>query len=193
MRILCRLQCVVSFVMLTFHAPMVSPPPTRKMRRYHHPTCFAVPPRRFKGVSVEEFVDSHLEDRTNDGDYLTDESKKQEIIDAIAYRPPRASTGGASGVDYDEMTPVGKRVFDIKAAMETLPEEDEDAKRPAKKAKKSGDDLEPYARAMKVYDGMKGDDLKSVLRWNLGYMLTGTKDVLMLRLIDGHVNGRLAR
>mmetsp|Transcript_24242 Transcript_24242/g.42474 ORF Transcript_24242/g.42474 Transcript_24242/m.42474 type:complete len:347 (-) Transcript_24242:255-1295(-) len=63
-----------------------------------------------------------------------------------------------------------------------------------KKAKKSeGNELEMCAKAMKVYGKMKADDLKSVIRWNLGYGTTGNKDILLLRCIDGHVNGRLGR
>lgn len=33
---------------------------------------------------------------------------------------------------------------------------------------------------MKIYSGMKNDDLKNVLRWN-GHMIGGNKDVLLLR------------
>lgn len=170
-----------------------------KFTSYNHPKCFQVPPRAMKGVSPEDFVNDHLEDHTDDS-ILDDETKRAEIVAAIAYRPPRASKGGKKdgGGGEEDNSPMGKRLAKIKAAMEKLPDEDEDSdgeeRRPAKKAKKSaGDELETCARAMKIYGKMKNEDLKSVIRWNLGYGTTGTKDILLLRCIDGHVNGRLGR
>jgi len=161
---------------------------------YNKIKCFNVPPRAMKGVSPEDFVTDHLEDQTDDS-ILDDETKRAEIVAAIAYKPPRAGKGGQ---EKEDATPVGKRLAKIRSAMEDLPDDDDDdegeEKRPAKKAKKStGNELESCARAMKRYAKMKNDDLKSVIRWNLGYGTTGTKDVLLMRIIDGHVNGRLAR
>ena len=82
---------------------------------------------------------------------------------------------------------MGKRLEEMKEAMEKLPDSDGDSeeKRPAKKAKTAkkakSNELEMCAKAMKVYGKMKADDLKSVIRWNLGYGTTGNKDILLLR------------
>jgi hypothetical protein len=142
-----------------------------------------------KGVSPEDFVAVHLVDQTNDL-ILSDKAKRQEVVNDIAYKPPKKSAkkkGGDDDEDDDDdgapPNAIGKRLKEIRAVMSNLPEanddeEDED-ERPAKKAK--SDDIDAYAKAMSLYSKMKNDDLKSVLRWNLGYGTTGTKDVLLLR------------
>lgn len=151
-----------------------------------HPICFTIPSRgELKGVSAEEFVTNHLDDQTSD-DILSDETKKRQIIDAIATKPSKNAKnkdGEGGGTN-----PISKRLEEIKVRMLSLPpsddDDDEDRKPAAKKAKSSDeaeDALLVYAKAMKVYSTMKNDDLKSVLRWNLGYGMTGTKDLLMLR------------
>lgn len=164
---------------------------------YNHPRCFNVPPRAMKGVSPADFVSDHLEDRTDDS-ILSDPTQRQEIVDAVAYKPPRG--GKKEKGDDEQTTELARRLAGIRKAMEALDSDDDDAP-PAKRARKdkkgkggkAGPSTEELAGAMRVYSKMKADDLKSVLRWNLGYGTTGTKDVLLLRCIDGHVNGRLAR
>ena len=101
------------------------------------------------------------------------------MVEFIANKPK----GGKTGDEGDDAT--SKKIAKIKAAMEKLPESDsEDEEPPAKKAKKSeGNELEMMARAMKVYSKMKNDDLKNVLRWNLGYGMTGKKNELLLRYV----------
>ena len=49
----------------------------------YHTSCFKVPPRAMAGVSAEDFVEEHLEDRTHD-DVLDEDEKKQEIVGDIA-------------------------------------------------------------------------------------------------------------
>jgi len=171
-----------------------------KFTSYTRPKYFTVPPRALKGVSPEEFVDIHLQDETTDN-ILDDPIQKAEIIAAIAYKPSKKKAGEAAN---GPTTPLEKLLDQIKTTMEKL--DDDEEERPKKKAKtnskakkkgKKGTeddvDLEACARAMKVYGKMKADDLKSVIRWNLGYGTTGTKNILLLKCIDGHVNGRLGR
>ena len=143
-----------------------------------------------KGVSPETFVAVHLVDQTNDL-ILSDEAKRQEVIDDIAYKPPKKSAkkkGGDEDDDDDSGEPsnaIARRLKEIKAVMSNLPESNDDAdddeedERPTKKSKTN--DVEAYAKAMRLYSKMKNDDLKSILRWNLGYGTTGTKDILLLR------------
>lgn len=137
-----------------------------------------------KGVSPEDFVANHLADQTDD-DVLSNDDTRQEIIDAIAYKPPKGGSAKKGGKDGGEQNAIQKKLADIKAVMDKLPESDsegdDDDERPAKKARKSeGNEVEMAARAMKIYSGMKNDDLKNVLRWN-GHMIGGNKDVLLLR------------
>jgi len=173
---------------------------TPNIHSYTRPKYFTVPPRALKGVSPEEFVDIHLQDETTDN-ILDDPIQKAEIIAAIAYKPSKKKAGEAAN---GPTTPLEKLLDQIKTTMEKL--DDDEEERPKKKAKtnskakkkgKKGTeddvDLEACARAMKVYGKMKADDLKSVIRWNLGYGTTGTKNILLLKCIDGHVNGRLGR
>lgn len=169
-----------------------------KFTSYTRPKYFTVPPRALKGVSPEEFVDIHLQDETTDT-ILDDPIQKAEIIAAIAFKPSKKKAG-----DAGPTTPLEKLLDQIKSTMDKLDDDDdEEEERPKKKAKtnkkatkkgkKEDVDLEACARAMKVYGKMKVDDLKSVVRWNLGYGTTGTKNILMLKCIDGYVNGRLGR
>ena len=89
----------------------------------------------------------------------------------------------------------------IKSNFETIDsetEDHEDVKPPKKKAKtaKSGSAVmskedRDRAIAYSNYAGLNNDQLKDVLRWN-NQIVGGTKDVLLVRIIDGHLNGRIA-
>lgn len=126
-------------------------------------------------------MEGHLEDDTTDG-ILSDPEKRAEVVAAIAFKAPRKSSAGTSVEGA-----VAKFLAQVRRTAEALPDGEEggEEERPAKKAKKGkggeGAELEAYARAMLLYDRMKSDDLKGVVRWNLGYGTTGNKDVLMLR------------
>ena len=148
------------------------------MVSYAHVKCWTVPTRgELKGVSAEAFVDEHLEDQTDDL-ILSDEAKRAEIVADVEFKPPKKAKSAG------EESAVAKKIAEYKKALEELCVESDDSEeeRPAKKAKKGGGvDLEACARAMKVYGGMKADDLKDILRWNLGYGMTGVKNELLLR------------
>jgi hypothetical protein len=142
-----------------------------------------------KGVSPETFVADHLVDQTNDN-ILSDEARRKEVVDDIAYKPPKKNAkNDDDGEDDSPSNAVGRRLKEIKAVMSNLPEtsdddddnanDEEEDERPKKKSKT--DDVEAYAKAMRLYSNMKNDDLKAVLRWNLGYATSGNKDVLLLR------------
>lgn len=141
-------------------------------------------PRKLGKITAAEFVEDHLEDNTEEL-ILSNESKLQEIVDKIGTKKGgRKSAGG-------EETPLSKKMTELRAAAAKLEEEDGDEK-PAKKAK-GKDKFTEEVEAMKLYGKKTSDGLKDIIRWNLGYGMTGNKDVLLMRCIDGHVNGRLAR
>lgn len=142
-------------------------------------------PRKLGKISTAEFVADHLEDNTDEV-LLSDETKLQEIVDKIGTKKAgRKSDAGG------EESPLSKKMNELKAAVTKLEEEDGDEK-PSKKAK-GKDKFTEEVEAMKLYGKKAADGLKDILRWNLGYGMTGNKDVLLMRCIDGHVNGRLAR
>lgn len=49
------------------------------------------------------------------------------------------------------------------------------------------------AKLYGLYSGKKNEELKDILRWNKQLGISGSKDQLLERCIDGHKNGRLAR
>mmetsp|Transcript_19864 Transcript_19864/g.41056 ORF Transcript_19864/g.41056 Transcript_19864/m.41056 type:complete len:474 (+) Transcript_19864:186-1607(+) len=159
-----------------------------KITGWNHPSCFTIP-RTIK-VNAEEFVNEYLEDQTADG-ILDDPDFKQRLVIQISSTPKKK--------EEKHDNPIANRIASYKTAFEELPDEDEDddeeTRRPTKKAKKGGDPkiLNAAAKAYGIYHKMKNPELQDVLRWNVGYGMTGTKDALLLRCIDGHVNGRLAR
>lgn len=138
---------------------------------------------------------------------MSNGTKLQEIIDSLGTKKGgRKSTGG------EDENPVSKKMSELRTAVAMMEEGEE---KPSKKAKgKLSDEVE----AMKFYGKKTIPELKDVLRWNLGYGMTGTKDILLMRYvalvvvvhnattydmfmtslsnnrcIDGHVSGRLAR
>ena len=113
--------------------------------------------------------------------FFTDnEITRHEVIADVALKPPKGAAKKKTG--DEEETPVQKKIAEIKAVMEKLPEDNSsnEEERPSKKAKSEGNDIEIAAQALKVYIKMKNEDLKNVLRWNDGAM-TGSKDNLLLR------------
>jgi len=109
------------------------------------------------------------------------EITRQEVIADVALKLPKGAAKKKAGDDEEE-TPVQKKIAEIKAVMEKLPEDNssDEEERPSKKAKSEGNDIEIAAQALKVYIKMKNEDLKNVLRWN-DSNLGGTKDNLLLR------------
>jgi len=150
------------------------------MTSYQHPKCFTIP--RKLGVDAESFVMDHLEDQTDDSVLST--SQKDEIVNDIASKAVTAKGEASDG------NAISKKMDTLKR---TLAENEDEP--PKKKVKKGGasNDLESEAAIYGIYQGMKNDELKDFLRWNLGYGMSTTKPELLLRCIDGHKNGRFAR
>eukprot|EP00986_Skeletonema_menzelii_P009954 scaffold4654_cov123-Skeletonema_menzelii.AAC.8 len=131
-----------------------------------------------KGMSVADFVEEHVADPHG---LYDDEDKLAEIIADIESKPPKTEK---SNIFAD-------KIATYKRALDNMENDDDEGKPSA--AKKAKTDMEEIARAYAVYKPMKNAELQDVLRWNLGYATSGTKDVLLVRCVDGHVNGRLGR
>lgn len=139
-----------------------------------------------------------IEDETPDSMLSTQEGV-QQLVDLI--KSDRKSKSESSvGADADASSSKGTKLERAKAAFREYGEAP-----PKKKAKKAAkgepkddenrfDDLTDEDRARgdiyAIYAKMKNDDLKDVLRWNKNF-LTGNKELLLLKCIDGHMNGRL--
>ena len=116
---------------------------------------------------------SLVEDTTG-GEILP--SKGQELVADISQNSGKKATKSSSS---DKANPLAE----IKEAYEARLGE------PVKKKLKTDDaTLDLYEH----YKSYKADDLKDLLRWNRQTM-TGTKDVILFKVLDGEINGRLAR
>lgn len=115
-----------------------------------------------------------LVDKTDDGSILP--SKCDELIASI----DTAQTKTPAKKRKDDMLAPLK---EIKTAFEA--QQSGDGPPPAKKIKNQ------QAELYGTYHKQKLDELKDVLRWN-GQTLTGTKDVVLYKIIDGATHGRLA-
>ena len=124
-------------------------------------------PRKLGTITPAEFVQDHLEDET-DALILSDEIKCREIIDKLGSKKTgRKSTG--------EDNAISKKMSKLRAVAE-----EEEEEKPAKKTK-GENKFQEEVEAMRLYGKKTLGELKDVLRWNLGYGMTGTKDVLLMR------------
>lgn len=119
-----------------------------------------------KGMQVPDFVEEHIADPHGIYD---DEVKLAEIIADIEAKPPKSEK---SNIFTD-------KVASYKKAWTAMENDDDEGKPSA--AKKAKTDMDEKARAFGVYNKMKNAELQDLLRWNLGYATSGTKDVLLVR------------
>lgn len=171
------------------------------MTSWCHPKCFNLPRKYATGsgkITEEQFVEDHIEDVSEDGDILP--SKVAELAAAIGTKAsPKKTKSEGSGTENSFMEKL-KSEYDAMAA------EDDDktsAKRkandnseqePKKKKSKASDD-DQNQRALELYakhHKMNAAALKDILSYNRQTM-TGTKAVVLHKVIDGELNGRLPR
>lgn len=166
------------------------------MTKWYHVECIPYPTKLKKeGVTHEIFVADILQDDTDD-QILSNEEESAKVVEKLKKKAAsgagdKQATGGAIGnidvikSNFDKLQKEKEKECDI--------ERDVDESRPSKKikmaAKMSGPDR-AKAEAYGNYNHMNIDQLKDILRWN-HQMLAGSKAVLLSRIIDGHINGRL--
>jgi hypothetical protein len=108
---------------------------------------------------------------------LSDEARVQEIADKIGTKKAARKSTGGEGDD----NAISKKMGELRSAVKKL-EEEEGEEKPAKKAKGESKFAEEV-EAMRLYEKKNVAELKDLLRWNLGYGMTGTKDVLLMRYV----------
>lgn len=152
-------------------------------------------------MTAESFVlDGTLKDDTEDkpnGDILKNEEKRSEIIADIEYTKPRGSSTkkkkrGEEGYEPPKEGSIAK-LKEMRDDMRGANDDDDDdeKKPPAKKLKFSEEDIAKVEIYMQ-HEKETNDQLHDILKWNR-QLVSGTKDILMARVIDGQMHGRLGR
>jgi hypothetical protein len=158
------------------------------MTKWYKVGCFPIP-RKFALLPIEEFLDEHLIDETEDK-VLDDPTKRQQLIDVLSTKKEKKKTNTKAAATAAASAKKGSAFIEsIKRNVETLDNIENDE--PAKKKIKLSDTDKAIAEVYLKYNGMKTGELKDILSWN-NVVKTGTKEVLLTRVIDGCINGRIA-
>lgn len=115
------------------------------------------------------------------------QERRDEVIADIEYAPPKGS-GSATKKKQEEG---GEGVVAALKAQLAMMRSEAHGEPAAKKPKLSAEDMarvDVYA----MYENHKNDALKDVLKWNR-QLVSGNKDLMMARIIDGQLKGRLGR
>lgn len=177
------------------------------MQSWYHPDCFTLPRKLVQqGITAMSFVHDMLEDNTTDSILSTD--KTADVIASVEKKYVKKKVEGADAGSKATHSKIDKIKRNVERMREEALKEDEesdsdDDARPKKKKKKakkedgSGEKaLSPKdreeAEVYAIYRDYKNDDLKDVLRWNR-QLVSGNRDMLLTRILDGHMNGRLGR
>ena len=161
----------------------------RVMTKWTHFECFSLP-KQFKSTPFGEFLDEHVDDNT-EGKILSDEGEKQSIVDRFNSKSS-ATTTDSSKVKGDNESEFLKSVKRNAAILEGDEEESDEDQPKQKKAKTMSDDEKALAEAYLKVKSMKNGELQDILSWNK-VVKTGTKNVLLTRVIDGYARGRIAK
>lgn len=140
-------------------------------------------------ITASEFVTNYLHDKS-DGQILP--KKLDELVEAFESKgttPASASKGGDENNHDDSRITQIKEFYQVLASGEEPP--------PAKKMKtKDNKEHETFLRQVDLYGTYhkkyKNDEMKDILGYNR-QVKTGTKDFLLMKLIDGCTFGRLGR
>mmetsp|Transcript_2636 Transcript_2636/g.3029 ORF Transcript_2636/g.3029 Transcript_2636/m.3029 type:complete len:483 (+) Transcript_2636:35-1483(+) len=156
---------------------------TTSMTSWNCLSCFILP-RNLKrgGVTPISFV----EDNLNDPDDILG-NHMEEVITAITVN----SSGGArKNKTNKEDSSVNKFLTSVKRNSEALA--NDSTEQPCKRVKKMS---KMEKKEAELYDDLKRmtiDQLKDYLRWNR-QIVGGTKQLLILKCLDGALRGRLGR
>jgi hypothetical protein len=161
-----------------------------EMTSWNHLECFAVPRKLLQqGLTPEDFVRDLLKDGSTDASLLP--ARADEIVAALQAKGGAAK--GGKKEDDKEGGGAGLVWLDsIKKSFETgsYGGEDDDVKPSA--SKKPKDDMSVLVPAYGEYHKQNGAKLKEMLAWNRQHV-GGTKPMMLTRVLDGILRGRLAR
>jgi len=165
------------------------------MSKWYHVECFPKPKKL--GASKEEFVEEYLEDETKDK-LLQNETSKEVIIRQMEKGVRKSGGDDDDGVAGSSTGP-SDYLQNIKTHAAILIEEKEEDNgssstsiKPSKKAKRMSKGEKALAEAYLKFASMKNAELQDVLVYNR-VKKTGTKEALLIRVVDGYVNGRIGR
>jgi hypothetical protein len=169
------------------------------MSNSHHISCFKLPRKLSTGsnkLTIEEFVEDHLLDGTENGDLLS--SRKEDILNGL-HQAAGSAKGGKKkkGDDNDDQDDDKEEsIMDALKAAAKVDEKDAGKEPAKKKAKKKGgneagqNEFQEMLSVYKKHWKKNLAELKDILRWN-NQMVGGTKDFLLFKVIDGELHGRL--
>lgn len=153
----------------------------------YHLGCFKIPRKFSVGaakLTPSEFVADHVQDGTPDQD-LDHHEVIRKITEAMTT-PKKTKQKEESGDDI---------MSRLKLAAKSQEDATEDVPPAKKKAKvessESEEDFQKMLGIYHTYSKMTNPQLKDILRWN-GQLLTGTKDFLVFKVIEGVLYGRLS-
>eukprot|EP00536_Pseudo-nitzschia_multiseries_P010481 jgi/Psemu1/289111/fgenesh1_pg.321_\ len=170
------------------------------MSSSYHVSCFKIPRKLASGgIDVDQFVDDYLMDGTDD-DVLAD--RRDEILQML--RDASSKTKSKSSKKTKQQSGSGEEPTDLMERLKAAAAADEDEPEPAKKKvktekskskSKTTPDDDDFPSMLKIYrkyqKGYTVAKLKDLLRWNQ-QLLTGTKNFVLFKVLDGELHGRLS-
>ena len=184
------------------------------MTSWYHPSCVVIG-RKLKQQGIktgEDLIRSGLVDDQTEDNILADGQEVAKLVESMMSKSDQTTStttkntaqksNVASGSPGDDASSTMLNIKKIALNLLEAEEEDEDEEEPKKKKakvekktkkkkKKKNEDEEIAKVYLNYYYKKSNDYLKDVLRWNL-QPVSGTKDTLLCRILDGHMhNGRL--
>lgn len=142
---------------------------------------------------MEEFVDEILIDGTEDS-ILEDPSERKTIMDKLNMVPEKKKKKKMEEEEEDandgESTSLVQSAKRCASLMTN--DDNEGDNKPATKKFKLSDEDKTMGEAYMKFKPMKNAELQDILAWN-NVVKTGTKDVLLTRVMDGYLHGRIAK
>ena len=159
------------------------------MEKGFHSTCFKIPRKLVSdGVTPELFIDEYLVDRSKDGDILSSQETRDQLLrdlEGAATKSKKSMSSAKTEGGGDEPTLMDRlklAASNVKAPPNDNDDEEDETKPPAAKKVKteetSGNNSKGKAKDPKAdfddmltlyhkYSKVKTDELKDYLRWNM--------------------------
>ena len=159
------------------------------MERGFHSTCFKIPRKLVSdGVTPEVFIDEYLVDDSKDGDILSSQETREQLLHELEGASSKSKKSMSSvktegvGDEPTLMDRLKSAASNVKAPLNDNGDEEDETKPPAAKkvkteettsnnskgkAKDPKDDFDDMLALYHKYSKMKADELKDYLRWNM--------------------------